>query len=641
MRSFLKWLSRASCAAAFLLAPLPAAAQTTEVEPPKALKTLSIEELFDVEVTSVSKKPELVSKTAAAIHVVTSEDIHRSGVVSLPEALRYIPGVEVARIDTHSYAVTVRGFQATTANKLLVLMDGRSLYTPLYSGVFWDAQETLLEDIDRIEVIRGPGATVWGANAVNGVINVMTKSAGQTQGFLVSGGAGNAERMFESVRYGGTLGAHGFYRFYVRGWDRGPSLLQNGNDAGDYTRMRQGGFRTDWTPTSSDAVTLQGDLINATEDNRASDNTELGGGNALGRWTRTLSANSSLQIQGYFDRTKRDQPNSFGETLETYDLTAEHRFPLGPRHDVVWGVGFRLMDDHNRNSAVIAFLPDRLTTRLYTAFLQDEIALSRNRLSLTIGTKVEHNSYTDYEFQPGMRLAWLVTPTRTLWASASRAVRTPSRLDVDLFVPSQPPFFLAGSDSFRSETLNAFELGYRTQPTRTLTASVSTFYNVYDDLRSLEPDPAMTFPFTEANNLEGRSYGLEAEGEWRALPRMRMRAGYTYFRLLLKRKPSSSDPGSAAQENDSPRNQAFLRSSFDLASNVTLDASVYFVDELQNQHIPKRAGSDVRLAWQASRSTELAVVGQSLLGPDHPEFGKPNTRRDFERSVFGKATWRF
>jgi iron complex outermembrane receptor protein len=628
------------------LAPLPATARGDDtspenVEPPKALKKLSLEELFDVEVTSVSKKAEPVSRTAAAIHVVTSEDIHRSGPVSIPEALRYIPGVEVARLDARSYAITVRGFQATTANKLLVLMDGRSLYTPLYSGVFWDAQETLLDDVDRIEVIRGPGATVWGANAVNGVINVMTKSAASTQGFLVYAGGGNVERHFEAARYGGTLGAHGFYRVYLRSWDRGPSLRQDGADAGDYTRMRQGGFRSDWTPTTSDAVTIQGDLYNSTADNRASDNTEIAGGNALARWNRKLSSRSSVQVQSYFDRTKRDIPSSFGETLETYDLTAEHRFPLGTRHDVVWGLGFRLMDDHVRNSPGISFQPDHRTDRLYTGFVQDEIALTRDRLSLTLGTKIEHNDYTDYEFQPGLRLAWLVNPGQTLWGAASRAVRTPSRLDTDLFAPSQPPYILAGNPNFKSETLDAFEIGYRAQATKTLATSVSTFYNLYDDLRSLELDPTTVFPITEANKLEGRSYGLETEAEWRALPRMRLRAGYTYFRLLLKKKPTSSDPGSANQEGDSPRNQAFLRSSLDLSSNVKLDASVYFVDRLPNQHLPRRAGSDARLAWQVSPKAELAVVGQNLFGPDHPEFGQPNTRRDFERSVFGKVTCAF
>src|SRR5467141_917950 len=362
--------------AVLLLAMVPAPARTEEaVEPARALKELSLEKLFDLEVTSVSKKPEPVSQTAAAIHVVTTDDIRRMGVLSIPEALRYVPGVEVARVDSRGYAITARGFNGTTANKLLVLMDGRSVYTPLYSGVFWDVQDAFMEDIEQIEVIRGPGATVWGANAVNGVINVISKSAANTQGFLVTGGAGNVERGFAGARYGGALGPRGFFRVYAKAFDRGPSKLPNGQDAGDASRMHQGGFRADWTPTTADGITVQGDLYGSGIDRRSSDPTDLSGGNALARWTRAPTNHSNLQLQGYYDRAKREVPSTFGGPLDPYDLTLNHRFAPAPRHDVVWGLGFRLTDDDVQNSAALAFLPPRLTHRLYTGFVQDEIAL--------------------------------------------------------------------------------------------------------------------------------------------------------------------------------------------------------------------------------------------------------------------------
>jgi iron complex outermembrane receptor protein len=624
--------------AVLMLAPLPAAAQTEQVvEPPKALKQLSLEELFDLEVTSVSKKPESVSKTAAAVHVVTSDDLRRMGVVSIPEALRYIPGVEVARVNSRSYAITARGFNGTVANKLLVLMDGRSVYTPLYSGVFWDVQDALIEDIEQIEVIRGPGATVWGANAVNGVINIISKSAANTQGFLVTGGAGNVERGFGGVRYGGTLGPRAFFRVYAKDYDRGPSLLPDGEDAGDASRMRQGGVRADWTPTADDGITVQGDLYGSSIDGRNSGPTELSGGNAQAHWTRRFSEHSNLQLQAYYDRTKRDVPSTFGETLDSYDLTLNHRFSPASRHDVVWGLGYRLTSDDVRNSAALAFLPPRLDHRLYTGFVQDELTLSASRLYLTVGSKIEHNSYTGFEYQPGVRLAWTPTPEQTVWGAVSRAVRAPSRIDRDFFAPGQPPHFLVGNPNFESEVLKAFELGYKGQPTSDLSTSISTFYNVYDKLRSLETGP----PLFLANGLEGRTYGVEAEVACQVVSRWRLSAGYTFLRLILNAEPTSTDTSQTKQEGDSPRHQAFARSSFTLPHDVSLDASVRFVDDLPNQMVPATTVCDARLAWQPTKTAEVAVVGQGLFDSRHAEFGTPSTRREIGRSIYGKVLCRF
>lgn len=607
------------------------------IEPPSELKKLSLEELFEIEVTSASKKPEKLSEAAAAIHVVTDEDIRRSGARSIPEALRHIAGVEVARVDASDYAITARGFNGTIANKLLVLMDGRSVYTPLFSGVFWDAQDTFLEDIARIEVIRGPGATVWGANAVNGVINAITKTSDVTQGLLATGGGGNEERGFAGVRYGGRFSPDASYRVYGKWFDRDDSVFPGGQDAEDRFRMGQGGFRIDWRPSTADLLTVQGDLYGGSVEQPAADDVDLGGGNLLGRWTRELSEVSNVQVQAYYDRTERDIPPVFAETLDTYDLEVQHRFPLGERQEVVWGFGYRNTRNDVDNSLALAFLPSHLTHHLYTAFIQDEFSLVKDELRLALGSKFEHNDYTGFEYQPSVRLAWTPVEEHTLWTALSRVVRTPSRIDRDLFVPEDPPFLLAGGPDFESEVLYALELGYKTRPAANLTGSVATFYNMYDDLRSLEAGP----PAVLANELEGETYGAELEAAYQARPWWRLEGGYTHLRLQLRAKRSSTDTNSENQEGDSPRHQLFLLSRMDLPGDLEFDVSARRVEELQNQMVPAYTGLGARLAWKPIRSIELSVVGQNLLGPRHAEFGAPATRREVERSVYGKVTWSF
>jgi iron complex outermembrane recepter protein len=606
------------------------------IQSPSSLKKMSLDELFDVEVTSVSQKPESLSQTAAAIHVVTQEDIRRMGILSIPEALRNIPGVEVARVSSRDYAITARGFNGTVANKLLVLIDGRSVYTPLYSGVFWDAQDTFIEDIEQIEVIRGPGATVWGANAVNGVINVITKDAAHTQGLTIAGGGGNAERGFGGVRYGGTLGSHAFFRVYGKHFDRAASLRPNGQEAGDEFRKSQGGLRIDWTPSTIDGFTLQGDAYSGSASQPNTDEAELSGGNVLAQWTRRFSAESDLQLRTYYDRTDRNIPPIFGEMLDTYDVTLRHRFAAANRHDVVWGLEYRRAHDDVQNSPSLAFLPSHLTRDLWTFFVQDELALVQNQLHLIAGSKFEHNDYTGFEYQPSGRVAW--TPgAHTVWAAASRAVRTPSRIDRDLFAPAAPPYLLVGSPDFESEVLRAFELGYKVHAAKDLTASVATFYNLYDKLRSLEVGP----PLFLANGLKGQTYGLEVEATYQPSDKWRLNPGYTFLRLDLDTTPGSTDMTQSRQEGDSPRHQFFVRSSLTLPREVTLDVDVRHVGELSNQKVPAYTTADARLAWQSTSALELAIVGQNLLDPHHPEFGMPSTRREVERSFWGKVTCRF
>jgi iron complex outermembrane receptor protein len=621
-----------------LLAALPASRTLAETPPdsPRELKRLSLEELFEMEVTSVTKTPEPLSDAAAAIHVVTANEIRRSGALSIPEALRDIPGVEVARVDSRQYAITARGFNGTVANKLLVLIDGRTVYTPLFSGVFWDVQDTLLEDVERIEVIRGPGATVWGANAVNGVINVITKSAEETQGLLVTGGVGDVERGFGGLRYGGRVGASTFFRVYGKSFSRDDSELPNGMEAGDAFRMTQGGFRLDGTPSAETRFTLQGDIYDGDGEQPVTEDAELSGGNLLGRLSRTSPGGSTIQLQAYYDRTDREMPPVFGERLDTYDLDLQHHLPVAERIDVLWGLGYRRTRDDVDNSAGLAFLPAQLTLDLFTAFVQPELELANGHARLAFGSKFEHNEYTGFEYQPSLHLAWLLDSQRTAWTAVSRVVRAPSRIDRDLFAPATPPFLLAGGPDFESEIVHTLEAGYRMTTSR-LTTSLASHYSRYRKLRSVEVGP----PARIANGLEGHGYGLEGRVVFEILPWWRLDSGYTFLELELQASPGSSDTTQVGQEGDSPRHQAFVKSRMDLPRRTALDFNLRWVDELPNQMVDAYTALDLRLGWGTPEHWELALVGHDLLDSRHAEFGFPLSRREVRRGVYVKGTCRF
>ena len=623
--------------AALFLCSLPPAAIAESlpegVESRGTLKKMSIEELFNVEVTTVSTKPEPLSSTPAAVKVVTGDDIRRMGALSIPEALRYIPGVEVARVDNRQYAITARGFNGTVANKLLVLIDGRSVYTPLFSGVFWDAQDVFLEDVEQIEVIRGPGATVWGANAVNGVINVISKRAADTQGLLVTGAAGNVERGFGGIRYGGALGSRSFFRIYGKTLDRDASLRPNGQEAGDDFRMTQGGFRFDGALGASSDLSVQGDLYGGSADQPATDDMKTGGRNVMTRWTHRLAERSDVHVDVYYDHTLREMPRTFRETLDTYDVSLRHRLPWGARHDVVWGLGYRLTQDVVGNSPGFAFLPSHETHYLYSGFVQDEIELG-SRLHWTLGSKVERVDYTGVEIEPSTRLAFTPSATRTLWGAVSRAVRAPSRLDRDLYVPSTPPYLLAGGPGFDSEVLLAYELGYKAHPARNLSAAIATFYNSYDKLRSIRGGP----PFVLANDLHGETYGAEGNATLEAAKGWRLSGGYTFLRMILR---SDTDTSTVKQAGDSPRHQWFARSSLTLPHGIEVDAAVRYAGELRNQKVPSYLATDARLGWRPVAPLEISAAGQNLFDSRHPEFGTPATRKEVARSLYGKATWTF
>jgi len=614
------------------------------IPPPGVLKKLSLEELMDLEVTSVSKRPEKLSETASAIQVITQEDIRRSGASSLPEALRLASNLQVAQVDSRQYAISARGFSSTTANKMLVLIDGRTVYTPLYAGVFWDVQDTLLEDIDRIEVISGPGATLWGANAVNGVINITTKHAKDTQGLLLSGGGGTELRWFGGGRYGGALTTNVHYRVYGKYFDRDSTVLPNGRDATNNWHMGQGGVRLDWDASEADLLTVQGDFYGGRIAMPGTNgDTVVDGGNALGRWSHTFSERSGLKLQFYYDRTHRKVPGTFTEDLDTYDVDFQHRFPIGERNDIVWGLGYRLIEDEVGNTPALAFLPAHVTREWFSGFVQDEIALVKDRLHLTLGTKLEHNDYTGFEYQPSGRLAWKVSERQTLWGAISRAVRTPSRIDREFFAPGNPPFnLLVGGTNFVSEELLAYELGYRVKPHARLSLSLAGFYNDYDNVRSVEKvNPPAAFPITLGNGQEGESYGAELTADYRATDRWRLRAGYTEMRVNIRPKAGSTDTTNGGSETHDPDRQFFLRSSLDLPGHFEFDVAFRYVARIANQNVPDYGELDLRLAWQPTPKLEFSVVGQNLLHDHHAEFGAAAGRQEIERGVYGKVVWRF
>jgi iron complex outermembrane recepter protein len=611
-----------------------AAEATPESISAASLSQMTLEELSNIEISSVSKKPELLSDAPAAVYVITQEDIRRSGATSIPEILRLAPNLQVARVDASQYAITARGFNSTTANKLLVLIDGRSVYTPLYSGVFWDAQDVMIEDIERIEVISGAGGTLWGANAVNGVINIITRKSGDTQGGLVSVGAGNAENG-ASARYGGKLGEDATYRIYGKKFNRDNTVRENGSDVPDAWHKGQFGFRTDWAGTG-DKLTLQGDAYDGAIDQAVYDNKEISGGNLIARWNRELQDGASLQVQTYYDHTRRIYPGTFGEVLDTYDVDVQHDLHRGTKHDIVWGGGYRYSRDAVTNSAVLAFLPADKNLTLGNIFAQDDITLAE-RLKLTVGLRVENNNYTGLENQPNIRLAWKRSDQVLLWSSIARAVRTPSRIDRELFAPGNPPYsFLDGGPDFQSEKLTAYEIGYRVTPSQQASLSISAFYNVYDKLRSLEPTGTTT---VLANMMEGNTYGVETWGSYNIREWWQLKAGYSYLNEDLRFKPGSGDVTGVQAAGNDPRHRFSLRSMMDLEHDLNLDIALRAVSRLPNPDVPGYVALDSNLGWKISKGMEFSMSGFNLLGKRHPEFGAAAARSEIGRTFYAKILW--
>jgi len=648
------------------------------------LTEMSLTDLLDMEVTSVAKKPQPLSHTAAAVYVVTQEELRRSGATTLADALRLVPGVNVAQIDANKWAISARGFNGRFSNKLLVLIDGRSIYTPLFSGVFWDIQDTMLDDIDRIEVIRGPGATVWGANAVNGVINIITKAAAETQGGLLSVGGGTEERGFTAVRYGGALpGRRGHYRIYAKSFDRDTGRDAAGGAAADDWRMVRTGFRVDWTTTGPDMVTLQGDLYDGAAGETVAEpladplrvqvidgDEAVSGGNVLLRWTRMEGGAPALTVQLYYDRATRTS-RLFDIVRDTVDVDLQRRTTTG-RHDLVWGAGYRHTRDDTSKTLAIALLPTARKYDLWSAFLQDEITVADD-LHLTLGTKVEHNAFSGWEVQPGARLLWEATASQTVWASVARAVRTPARADSDTQATTvenvgdpRNPFPVpevityAGSDTFDSESVVAYEVGYRARAGAKAAIDIAAFFNDYDQLRSLNGgipscEPGGTYPLCGppisdraviplqfANDLRGESYGVEISGEWQVVDRWRLSATYTYLEIFLH----ADDPAVVTEDEEerTPHNQATLHSALTLPHHTDLDLWLRYVDNVTDFDIPHYLTADARVAWRPSPAWEVSLVGRNLLDDRHPEFLselRDISSAEVERSLYGQVRWSF
>ncbi len=608
------------------------------------LKKMSLEELMNIEIMSVSRHPEKLKEAASAVQIITQKDIRGSGAKTLPEALRLAPNLQVAQVNSSQWAISARGFNNVLANKLLVLIDGRTVYTPLYAGVFWDVQNLVLEDVERIEVISGPGGTLWGANAVNGVVNIITKNSKDTKGMFAEAAVGTGFPFLGSLRYGDQFSDKLSYRVYVTGFKMGNTVLVNGAKAGDEWPMAQGGYRLDWEATKKDRFTLQSNIYSGKPNPDAGDTVVAAkGDNMVARWNRMVSEKSDFQLQAYYDHTLRDFGNGFTEDLKTYDVDWQHRYQWN-RQELTYGLGLRLMDHKVTNLPLFAFLPDKKTLSLYNVFVQDEITLVEEKLRLTVGSKIEHNSYTGFEYQPNGRLAWTATKRQTIWAAVSRAVRTPSRIDRDFYLNFAPafPVFLPGN--FMSEKLVAYELGWRTQPHEKLSISLSSFLNFYDNVRSAEPGPPplTPFPITIANGVKGKTYGIELAATNQLASWWSLRAGYTFLKKELSIKPGSQDLNGATAESDDPEHQFLVQSNMELPSGIELGTIVRYVDKLPKPYVSGYMGLDLRIGWKLGKVLELDIVGHDLLDSRHPEFipSSPSPR-ELERSVYGKILCRF
>jgi iron complex outermembrane receptor protein len=644
------------------------------------ISRMSLEDLMNVEVTSVSKRTQRVADAAAAIFVITQEDIRRSGAASIPEALRMVPGLQVARIDENKWAIGSRGFNGRFDNKLLVLIDGRSVYTPLFSGVYWNVQDVMLEDVDRIEVIRGPGATLWGANAVDGVINIITKPAQATQGGLVTAEVGTEERTAESIRYGGKLGNAAYYRVYSKYFEWEPSIDATGKPAHDGWDAVRGGFRIDTQLSGPNAFTLQGDLyhssynetltiptLNAPYSSTFPNDGDYSGGNLLGRWSHTF-ARSTTSLQMYFDNTNVLDNSLFTDHENVYDIDFQHDIHLGESQELVWGLGYRSIQDSNGSSSTVSLRPSHNNLNQFSAFLQDEFSFFNGRLRVDVGSKFEHNDFTGFEIQPNIRFLANVTKHQSVWAAVSRAVRTPAlteeglRLNEGVVPPGAPPFFsplpvveaIFGSNKFNSEDLLAYEGGYRFQASKSVSVDIAAFYNNYSNLRSAEPgtpfpEPIPTptdvvFPFIASNKMSGGTYGIEPYVEWKVRPNWRLLGSYSYLQMDIGKNKDSQDPTPDNPDGQSPRHQFFVQSSIDLPKHFEQDLSLRYVDRLSSLNIPSYYSLDFHLGWHPNTHLDLSLTGQDLLNSRHLEFIPEfinTTPTEVRRSISGRIAWHF
>ena len=660
----------ALCVLAATLAPVLAVAgqQPPALLAQAPLRELSLEDLGRIEVTTVSKQPAEIWRSPAAITVLTQDDIRRSGATTIAEVLRLVGGGQVSRLDSDHWAIGVRGFTSAFSKSLLVMIDGRSVYTPLFGGVYWQVQDTLLEDIERIEVIRGPGGTIWGSNAVNGVINIITRNSRQTTGLLAAVSGGNVDQGRAAFRYGATRGDALSYRAYGTAFVRDAQHHADGSGLDEW-QMGRAGFRVDRT-TPRGTLRVQGDAYGG----RAGDQQAIAsffppsrlvlegqdrvsGGNLVGSWERPLTGGAGVRLQGYYDRTVR-HANHFDETRDTVDVDFLHHLPFGPRNNVSWGAGAR-----NSSARVAAkydtlrLLPEDRSHRLASVFAQDEIALVRDALWVTVGSKFEHNSYTGWEVMPSARLLWRPDAQQTVWAAVTRALRTPSRIETDLefsnFGLANPPAYVVvvGSPDFASETVLGTELGYRRLIGTQLYLDVAAFHNHYDDMAALGPLAltVQTAPIVHievktpwVNGIRGDLNGFEVGPDWRPAPWLRLRGSYALLSIDLENRPGNADDLSlAAYEGSSPRHQGQVQASLTLPRQIEVDYIHRAVSRLPSRAIPAYQTADVRAGWTVGADVTLAVAGQNLFAPNHPEFFRDDAPPiGIRRSVVASLTWR-
>ncbi len=653
--------------------PLSALAQQKTTD----LTNESLEDLMNVEVTSVSKKEQKLSHTASAVFVITADDIRRSGATNIPDLLRMVPGLQVAQINSDIWAITARGFNGQYSNYLLVLIDGRTVYSPAFSGVYWDVQNVPLENIERIEVIRGPGATVWGANAVNGVINIITKNSKDTQGGLVTAGAGTSERGFGTIRYGGTIGNDTTYRANIFGFNRNHFPGLTGQDGNDSWHAFTGGFRIDSKIGRKDSWMFEGDSYTGNANELAPcilwisppENAivplvdRFSGWDVVSRWDHSFSPTSQTTLQIYFDRSNRGD-TTYEIGLDTIDIDFQHHFAWGNRQDLVWGLGYRRNSDEIDGDLRVTMTPPYLTTHLFSSFLQDEIAIRPDSLYLTAGTKLEHNSFSGFGWEPSVRGDWMINDRSSAWLAVSRALSTPSQADRDVRLnyevlpgPSATPMILSlfGSQNFGNMDLSAAEAGYRTQLSPRLSIDGTVFFNHYNRLDSLEPGvpfvestPAPThlvLPEYLANLRYAETHGVEVFADWKPVSRWTLSPGYSFLTIHSHSRSASLDTSSGpALDGGSPNHQIDLRSSLRLGRGFEWNSSAYFVGPLPAQQVPSYTRLDTNLIWHAGERFSVAVVGQNLLKDRHLEFnGAESTQLSslVKRSAYLKLSWQF
>ncbi len=654
------------------LAAAPARPQSA----PKDLSQMSIEDLSNLRVTSTSKKEESLQRAAAAIFVITAEDIRRSGATNIPDLLRMVPGLDIAQASGTTWAISSRGFNSQDANKLLVMIDGRTVYSPLVSGVFWEDLDVVLEDIERIEVIRGPGAALWGTNAVNGVINIITKKAGDTQGGLVSVGGGSLDEGFGLFQYGGKAGSDGYYRVFAKGFQNSAMQLPNGQSAQDPWAMSHGGFRADWTFSTHDSLSVQGDIHYGYADNLGQiissltplvstlgqQHRALKGQDAMARWTHTFSARAGISVQFYYDHSLQSASFLSGE-VDTADLEVEDHFGLGARQNITWGIGFRYIGINTKGTLRGSFTPPTDVDRLWTGFVQDEIALVPARLQMTLGLRLDENDFTGLEFQPDARLLWTPSPKNSIWFAASRAIHGVSNTDTGLRFIYQAftgaggiteAVTVFGNPQLQDEAENSWQAGYRTQISSKLELDLTGYFNVHSHVRGtgmgtpfIENDPGgpvLIIPLMFNNLVSGETHGAELSANWKPFSFWRLGGSYTWLNGNFRDDSPGAVGNPTAAALSAPHHEFNIRSYVDLPHGFQMDSAFYYVGHIDQGGVEAYPRLDLRLGWKFKERQELSLVGQNLLSPRHLEFPPQNgpfNNSLMKRSVYAKWTFQF